>query len=93
MGCVGVVDCPTQLSLLTWNYQFSRQWRPFKRGGVSIKKNCAKKVKHLLKMAICAGRQSHPQNKEQAFYCCVKCLEPPYGQEKTFGRGVRSDVQ
>ena len=63
------------------------------KGGVNIKKTAQKRLKHLLKTAICAGRQSHPRNKEPAFYRCVKCLEPPCGQEKTFGRGVRSDVQ
>ena len=27
-----LVDCPTQLTLVTWICQLSRRWGPFKRG-------------------------------------------------------------
>ena len=48
------------------------------------KKTAPKKAKNLLKTAISAGRQSHPQIGEQAVNHSVKCLEPPCSQEKTY---------
>ena len=95
-----LVDCPTQLTLVTWICQLSRRWDPSKGGSkmfgaslrpgkdiwrrflckiymvcpyklVTCKQNASKKVQNLLKTAVSAARQSHPQNEEQA---CSKPL-------------------